>query len=350
MSYALDYIAKYIEAELVSASSVIDAAEIEVVGFSNPKKASSNQLTFIASKNYVSELENTAAAAVILTRDLVDQCPNNSLVVDNPYLAYARLTELFSEPLPDVGIDSSAVIADSAIIGEGCSVGPNAVIGDQVIIGNAAVVGPGVSLGNRAKVGDRSQIKANVSIYHDVIIGSDCIIHSGTVIGSDGFGFAPSPEGYIKIHQLGSVVVGDGVEIGANTSIDRGALGDTEIHDGVKIDNMVHIAHNCIIGANTAVAGQVGMAGTTVIGKGCTFGGQVGIAGHLSIADNVHVTGKSMVTKSIVQAGLYSSGTGFSDNRSWRKNAVRFNQLDDIYKRLVRVEKNTKNDNIDNND
>jgi len=213
------------------------------------------------------------------------------------------------------------------------------VIGEDAVIGEKTVINANVSIGARAKIGANGYLHPNVSIYHDVTIGSDCIVHSGAAIGSDGFGFAPSPDGYVKIYQLGTVVIGNRVEIGANTSIDRGALGDTEIHDGVKIDNLVHIAHNCVVGANTALAGQVGMAGTTKIGKGCTFGGQVGIAGHLEIVDDVHVTGKSMVTKKISEPGIYSSGTGFSDNKSWRKNAVRFNQLDELYKRLQRLEK-----------
>lgn len=341
MGYKLGYIAEYLEAELVSASSVSDAAEILIRGISSPLSACDDQISFVASRAYVAELENTSAAAIILSEEFANLCHVSHLIVANPYLAYAKLTQLFAEPRPDSGIHSSAVISETAVIGDGCSIAANAVIADGAIIGDSAIIGPNVSIGARAKIGMRTQLHANVSIYHDVSIGSDCIIHSGTVIGSDGFGFAPGNEGYVKIHQLGTVLVGDRVEIGANASIDRGALGNTEIHDGAKIDNLVHIAHNCIIGANTALAGQVGMAGTTEIGKGCTFGGQVGIAGHIKIADGVHVTGKSMVTKKITEPGLYSSGTGFSDNKSWRKNAVRFNQLDELYKRVLRLEKNT---------
>jgi len=343
MSYKLGYIAEYLEAELVSASSVSGAAEIEISGISNPSSARDNQISFIASKAYVSDLENSKAAAVILNRELAVFCPVSHLIVENPYLSYAKLTKLFAEQIPEPGIATGAVIAESAVIGEGVYIGANAVIGEDAVIGEKTVINANVSIGARAKIGANGYLHPNVSIYHDVTIGSDCIVHSGAAIGSDGFGFAPSPDGYVKIYQLGTVVIGNRVEIGANTSIDRGALGDTEIHDGVKIDNLVHIAHNCVVGANTALAGQVGMAGTTKIGKGCTFGGQVGIAGHLKIVDDVHVTGKSMVTKKISEPGIYSSGTGFSDNKSWRKNAVRFNQLDELYKRLQRLEKNTNN-------
>lgn len=340
MGYKLGYIATYLEAELVSASGVSDAEKIEINGISSPSLATGEQISFIASKAYVSELEGSAAAAIILSKDFAPHCSLNCLMVDNPYLSYARLTALFAESRPEPAIEPSAVVANSAQLGEGCHVAANAVIGENAVIGAHTYVGANSSIGARVKIGSGCHLHPNVSIYHDVEMGSDCIVHSGTVIGSDGFGFAPSPAGYVKIHQLGSVVIGDRVEIGANASIDRGALGNTEIHDGVKIDNLVHIAHNCVIGANTALAGQVGMAGTTKIGKDCTFGGQVGIAGHLEITDSVHVTGKSMVTRKISEPGVYSSGTGFSDNRSWRKNVVRFNQLDEIYKRLLRLEKN----------
>ena len=343
MSYRLGYIAEYLEAELVSASGVSDADEIEITGISSPSLALGNQVSFIASKAYASDLQSTNAAAIILKEEFAELCPVSYLLAKDPYLAYAKLTALFAELTPAPNIEPSAVVADSACIGSGCYIAANAVIGEQAVIGENTYIGPNVSIGARAKIGARGHLYPNVSIYHDVVIGTDTIIHSGTVIGSDGFGFAPSAQGYVKIHQLGSVIIGDRVEIGANTSIDRGALGNTEIQDGVKIDNLVHIAHNCVIGANTALAGQVGMAGTTVIGKGCTFGGQVGIAGHLKITDSVHVTGKSMVTKGISKPGLYSSGTRFSDNKRWRKNAVRFNQLDEIYRRLLRLEKDADN-------
>ena len=344
MSYKLGYIAEYLEADLVSASGVSEAAKIEIFGIATPTGARAGQISFIASRAYVAELENTRASAVILNDEFASFCTLSHLVVEDPYLAYAKLSQLFTEPGPEPGIAPSAAIADSAQVDPDCCVGANVVIGDDVVIGGASVIDANVSIGDGVKIGSNSHLYPNVSIYRDVSIGSDCIIHSGAVIGSDGFGFASGPDGYVKICQLGTVIVGDRVEIGANASIDRGALGNTEIHDGVKIDNLVHIAHNCIIGSDTALAGQVGMGGTTEIGRGCTFGGQVGIAGHLKIADGVRVTGKSMVTKKISEPGLYSSGTGFSDNRSWRKNAVRFNTLDDLYRRVLRLEKHENQD------
>ena len=339
MSFKLGYIADYLEAELVSASGVYDAEKTEIEGISSLSEASGREISFIASKAYLDNVETTQAAAIILTKEFAPLCKANHLIVDNPYVSYAKLTQLFAKVRPEPEIAASAVIAPTASIGLNSHIAANAVIGEDAVIGENCYIGANVSVGTGAKIGPNSHLYANVSIYHDVEIGSDCIIHSGTVIGSDGFGFAPTPDGYVKIHQLGSVVIGNRVEIGANTSIDRGALGNTEIHDGAKIDNLVHIAHNCVIGANTALAGQVGMAGTTHIGENCTFGGQVGIVGHLEIADSVHVTGKSMITKGISEPGLYSSGTGFSDNRTWRKNTVRFNQLNEIYKRLLHLEK-----------
>ena len=344
MAYTLGYIADYLEAELVSASTASGVRELPIQGISHPATAVADEITFIAAKNYLDYLGLTSACAVIINRDYADACPVNKIIVDDAYAAYAHLTKLFAQQPSEPSIHPSAVIADTAVLADQVSIAANVVIGENAEIAENTIIGAGSIIGDGVKLGARSEIKAKVSLYHDVQIGADCIIHSGAIIGSDGFGFAPSSAGYIKIYQLGKVVIGDQVEIGANTSIDRGALGDTEIHDGVKIDNLVHIAHNCIIGEGTAIAAQVGMAGTTKIGKRCTFGGQVGLAGHLEIADDVRVSGKSMVTKSISKSGSYSSGTGFSDSSSWRKNAVRFNQLDELAKRIAQLEKiNNKN-------
>lgn len=344
MSYKLGYIAEFLEAELISASNLSDRdksalLEIEINRIASLSDAEPDEISFVTSKVYSKDLAATRAPVVILTKQLVQECPTPGLLVKDAYLAYAKLTELFAEPTAEPGIHDSAVIAESSKVSAGASIGPNVVIGENVELAEGVIVSAGVVIGARAKVGERSFFYPNVTVYHDVQIGSDCVLHSGCVIGSDGFGFAPSPEGYVKIHQLGSVIIGDRVEVGSNTSIDRGALADTEIHDGAKIDNLVHIAHNCVIGENTALAGQVGMAGSTTIGKNCTFGGQVGIAGHIEIGDNVHALGKARLTKSISESGVYSSGTGFSDLKSWRKNAVRFNQLDEIYKRIQALEK-----------
>lgn len=338
MGYRLIDIAEYLEAELVSASSGSGAEEILIEGIAAPESATAKHVSFVSSAKYVNSAKNTAASALIVSPDMAKSFDVPLLVVENPYIAYARLSAKFAEARPAGGIHPSAVISDSARIGVNVHVGANAVVLDDAIIADNAVIGACSVVGCRASVGAGTMLYPNVNLYHDVRIGEGCIIHAGTVIGSDGFGFAPTKSGYIKIHQLGTVIIGDNVEIGANVSIDRGALGNTEVHSGVKIDNLVHIAHNCIIGSHTALAGQMGMAGSTKIGQRCSFGGQVGIAGHLDIGDDVHALGQARVTKSISKPGIYSSGTGTSEVKPWRKNAARFNQLDELFRRVNELE------------
>lgn len=338
MGFRLIDIADYLKAEIVSAFSASDVGEILIEGIANPGSATEKHISFVSSAKYVKSAKNTAASALIVSSDMAESFDVPLLVVENPYIAYARLSAMFAEPRPAAGIHSSAIISDSAEIGENVHVGANAVVLDNAVVADNVVIGACSVVGCRASIGTGTMLYPNVSLYHDVEIGEDCIIHSGTVIGSDGFGFAPTKSGYIKIHQLGTVIIGDYVEIGANVSIDRGALGNTEVHSGAKIDNLVHIAHNCIIGSHTALAGQMGMAGSTKIGQRCSFGGQVGIAGHLDIGDDVHALGQAKVTKSLSKPGIYSSGTGISEVKSWRKNAVRFNQLDELFRRVNELE------------
>jgi UDP-3-O-[3-hydroxymyristoyl] glucosamine N-acyltransferase len=213
------------------------------------------------------------------------------------------------------------------------------VIEAGAVIGPDVVLGAGVYVGQDSQLGAATRIYPHVAIYHDVHIGEYCIVHSQAVLGADGFGFAPGSDGWEKICQLGGVRIGDRVEIGACTTVDRGTLDHTVIADGAIIDNLVQIAHNCRIGRNTAIAGCAGLAGSTIIGDNCTLSGGVGVVGHLEICDNVHVTGMSMVTKSISEPGSYSSGTPLSATRDWKRNAVRFSQLESIQKRLVGLEK-----------
>ncbi len=339
MSYRLIEIAEYLEAELVSASSVSGLDEIHISGIADPGSAMSDEISFVSSAKYITAAQNTKAAALIVSPDIVGSFQIPLLVVKNPYIAYAQLSARFAEPRPTAGVHASAFVAETAQVGEGVYIGANAVVQEHAVIADNAVVSACSVIGERACIGSGTMLYPNVTVYHHVVIGKDCIIHSGTVIGSDGFGFAPTENGYVKIHQLGSVIVGDDVEIGSNTSIDRGALGHTRIHSGAKIDNLVHIAHNCEIGSHTALAGQVGMAGSTKIGQRCSFGGQVGIAGHLEIGDDVHALGQSRVTKSTSKPGIYASGTGTTDAKTWRKNAARFNQLDEMSRRISELEK-----------
>lgn len=314
-------------------------ADIAVTGINSPEKASADEITFIASETYLAALAKSQAAAVILTPHKAEHCSIPCLVHPNPYLAYAKITALFAPRTDSYAIHPQASIADNVNVGERVCIGANTVIETGVVIADDVRIHANVSIGRDARIGQHTEIYPNATVYHDVEIGADCILHAGTVIGSDGFGYAPSPEGWQKIHQLGKVKVGNRVEIGANTAIDRGAIGDTIIKDGVKIDNLVHISHNVVVGEGTAIAAQCGIAGSTKIGKRCMFGGQVGITGHIEVTDSVQVTGQGMITKSITEPGVYSSGTSFSDARSWRKNTVRYNQLDAMFKRLLKLEK-----------
>ena len=251
----------------------------------------------------------------------------------------ATITVTNFGPVPASGVHATALVADEATLGEGVSIGARACVEPGVVLGDGVIIGAGAYVGHDTQIGDRTQIYPNAVIYHRVKIGSDCTVHSQTVIGADGFGFAPGPEGWEKICQLGSVLIGDRVDIGASSTIDRGALEDTVIADGVIIDDQVHIAHNCRIGKNTAIAGCTGIAGSTTIGENCTLANAVGVSGHLEICDNVHLTGQARVTKSITEPGSYSSGTPLAETREWGRNAVRFTQLDALHKRLAALEK-----------
>lgn len=302
--------------------------------------AREGHLSFIANPAYKKHLETTRASAVIIAPALADAFSGNKLLADNPYVAYARLTVLFDQrSVPVSGVHESAVVGPDCEIAADASVGPLAILGANVHIGAGAIIGAGASIGDGCVIGPGTRIEAKAVLYHNVRIGANGVIHSGAIIGADGFGFAPQSEGWLKIHQLGGVVMGDNVEIGACTTVDRGALDDTWIGDGVKIDNLVQIAHNCRIGKNTAIAGQSGIAGSTTVGENCTLAGQVGVVGHVTLADNVHITGMSLVSGSITEPGSYSSPTPLSPTKEWRKNAVRFRQLNELANRVKRLEK-----------
>lgn len=333
-SYRLAELAQLLDAELRGDPNQ------EIRALASLQSAGAAELSFIANPAYKKYLSSTRAGALLINAELAGEFAGNKLVVKNPYIAYARLSSLFEFlRAPFSGIHHTAVVGADCILGEKISIGANAVIGDGVTLADGVIVGPGCYIGNDSAIGSNSRLAANVSVYHGVNIGADCILHSGCVIGADGFGFAPDKSGWIKIHQLGGVQIGNRVEIGACTCIDRGALDDTRIDDGVIIDNQVQIAHNVRIGKNTAIAAHSAIAGSTTIGAGCTIAGAVGIAGHLTLTDNVYITAMSMVSASISQAGSYSSGTALSPTRDWRKNAVRFRQLDALATRLKKLER-----------
>ncbi|WP_445773350.1 UDP-3-O-(3-hydroxymyristoyl)glucosamine N-acyltransferase [Shewanella sp.] len=303
------------------------------------------QLSFLANSKYRAQLEATQASAVLLSEKDAECYQGNALIVADPYVAFARVAQLLdTTPKQAVGIHPSAQVDPTAIIGEGVAIGANAVIGAKVILGEHVQIGAGCVVGESTIIGSHTRLWANVTIYHDVHIGQQCIVHSSTVIGSDGFGYANERGNWIKIPQTGGVRIGNNVEIGACTSIDRGALSHTEIHDGVIIDNQVQIAHNVVIGQNTAIAGGSIMAGSSTIGKYCIIGGGSAVAGHLSIADGTHISGGTNVTSEIREKGIYSSATIAMENKLWRRNTVRFRQLDDLFNRVKQLEKSAKGD------
>ena len=338
-SYSLAELAQYIDAELVGDPNH------HVSAFASLQSAQAHDISFIASPAYARYLATSDAGAVILNHEQATLFAGNKLVVANPYVGYARLTRLFDHSRTEVaGVHPSAVIGDGVMLGENVSIAPHAVVGKGVSLGDGVVVGPGTVIGEDTIIGNNTRFMANVTIYHGISIGSDCIIHSGSVIGADGFGFAPNGKEWIKIHQLGSVIIGNRVEIGACSTVDRGALGNTVLDDGVIIDNLVHIAHNVRLGKNCAMAATSAIAGSTTVGENCTFAGGVGVVGHIDIGDNIHFTGMTMVSSSLSEPGSYSSGTPISTTKEWRKNAVRFRQLDAIAARLSRLEKDVKKD------
>lgn len=314
---------------------VLGDADAEVTHVADLNESKQGSLSFAASKQYLNNLKQTKATAVIVPEALVSHCNATALVSDNPYLSFARAAKLLH---PDVGqlpgIHPSAVIHDNCEIADNVYIGPNVVISEKCTIGSDCHIGPGTIITAPSFIGASSRLIARVSIVGPVIMGERVIIHPGAVIASDGFGLANDNGVWEKIPQLGRVVLGDDVEIGANTTIDRGALKDTIIEQGAKLDNQIQIAHNVIIGAHTAIAGCTGIAGSTVIGKHCAIGAAAGIQGHIQIADGVQVSGMTAIRKSITKPGLYSSGTTAQDNKSWLRSAARFKDLDALFKRV----------------
>ena len=302
----------------------------EVVGLNTLDSASSNEVSFIARKSFLSSLPSSKAGALICSNDLSEGYSGNKLIGEDPYLLYARCTKVFKELInksPILGISKLAQIGNNVSISKKSSVANFVDISDGVTIEDGVVIGSGVAIGENSVIGCGSKIYPNVTIYDSVEIGSNCIIHSGTVIGSDGLGFAKHKGDWLKIEHLGKVIIGDNVEIGSNTSIDRGSVGDTILEDNVKIDNLVHLAHNVKIGSGTAIAANSAVAGSSSIGKNCTLAGCCAVVDNIEVADEVHITAKSLITKSIKEKGVYSSGTPFMKNDDWRKNAVSFKKL-----------------------
>lgn len=334
--YTLGELATLLDVELRGDPALV------IDGLSTLKNATAGKLSFLSNPRYAGQLADCRASAVILDPESADACQIAQLLSPIPYVTYAKASQLFAPVrAQSSGVHVSACVDPSATLGSGVSIGANAVIEAGAEIGDDSSIGAGSYVGARSRVGSNCSIFANVTLYHDVVIGNDVILHSGVVIGADGFGFAFDGQRSIKIAQLGGVNIGDDVEIGAGSTIDRGALDDTIIEQGVKIDNQVQIAHNCIIGAHTIICGCSAIAGSTTIGRFCTIGGAVGVIGHLRIADRVMISAMSLVSQSIPEAGVYSSGTGLLESKEWKRNIVRFRQLDDMAKRLRELERIT---------
>ncbi len=315
-------------------------ADLRIDGVATLARAEAGQLAFLANTRYRGQLADSKASLVVLRADDADAATGAVLVAKDPYAAFARMAALFeSKPVRVPGIHPSAVIDPTARIAPGAHVGPFVMVGARSVIGAGSIIGAGCVIGDDCLVGEGCELIARVTLVTRVRLGDRVLIHPGAVIGADGFGLAMDSGHWIKVPQLGGVVVGNDCEIGANTTIDRGALDDTVLEEDVRLDNQIQIGHNVRIGAHTAMAGCSAAAGSARIGRYCLIGGAAGVLGHLEICDRVVVTAMSLVTSSITEPGEYSSGTPLTDNRTWRKNAARFKQLDALARRVLAADK-----------
>ena len=335
MTFTLGEIARHIGAELNGDPGC------EICGIGTLEKATRADISFFSNRRYANFLKTTKAAAVILSREDRELCPVATLVVANPYLGYAHTSRLlYPDPQHPPGVSQHAVIEPSANVHSTACIGPHVSVSANAVISENVYLGPGCCIGRNVFIGVNTRINANVVICDGVKIGARVLLHPGVVIGADGFGIANDQGLWVKIPQTGSVEIGNDVEIGANTTIDRGALDNTIIEDGVKIDNQVQIGHNVHIGAHTAIAGCVAIAGSTRIGKRCIIGGACGISGHIEITDDVTLMGMTGVANSIKAPGVYASAIPAMDVKSWRKNAVSFKQLHTLNVRIRKIEDN----------
>ncbi len=302
--------------------------------------ASAGCISFLSNPVYREQLPACQASAVIVSADDAAACTVNALITADPYLCYARIAAVLHPPQAyAAGVHATAVVAPSARIADDVHVGPNVSIGDNCVIGERAVISAGCVLEAGVSIGADTRVMPNVTLMHSVTIGSRCILHSGVVIGADGFGNAMSREGWVKVPQVGSVSIGDDVEIGANTTVDRGAIEDTVIGNGVRLDNLIQIGHNVRIGEHSALASMVGIAGSSTIGRRCLMAGMSGLVGHISLCDDVIIGGATMVTKNISKPGTYVASFPAEPDREWKRQVARFRRMDDLAKRVRRIEK-----------
>lgn len=322
-------------------ASFVGKQDIRVCGIGTLEKATSTDIAFLVNMKYQEQLTQTKAAAVILhEKHKDDSLALSYLISDNPYLSYAKAAHVFKDiPSPQAQIHPTAVIDPTASIGQGVAIGAHTVIEAGAMIGDHAIIGAQCYLGEEVQIGEGCRLWPQVSLYYRVQIGKHTELHSGVVLGADGFGWAKDGDAWFKIPQLGTVIIGDHVEIGANTTIDRGAIEDTIIHDGCIIDNLCMIGHNSILGEQTALAGQVGVAGSTQIGAHCLVGGQAGFGGHLKVPDHTQFHGQAMVTKTVTEPGVYASGVPIMEQKEWARTGVRFRQLPSLFARVKTLEK-----------
>jgi UDP-3-O-[3-hydroxymyristoyl] glucosamine N-acyltransferase len=314
--------------------------DTEIERVATLRNAGPADLSFLANPKYRSELAATRAAAVVIPPAERDATGLPRILARDSYLHFAKIVAFLNPGAPSIaGIHPTAVVAADARVAPDACIGPHCTVGQGAVIGAGVALGPGCHVGDEASIGDGSRLAARVTVHARCIVGARAVVHSGAVIGADGFGFARDGERWFKIPQIGRVVIGDDVEIGANTTIDRGALDDTVIENDVKLDNQIQVGHNCRIGAHTAIAGCVGIAGSTSIGRNCMIGGAAMISGHLSIADGSVISGGTLIAKSIAKPGHYTGVYPFEENRSWTRNAVWVRNLDALAARVRRLER-----------
>lgn len=315
----------------------------EITAVASLANAEPGALTFLANRQYRDALGGTRATAVLLAEDDAQACPVACLITPTPYPTFARIAQLLHpEPPVEPGVHDSAVVSEQAHVDPTAQVGPFAVIESGAVVGARVLVGPGSYVARGVRLGADSRLIAGVTLMTDVQVGERCILHPGAVIGADGFGLAQDSGGWVKVPQLGSVVLGDDVEIGAHTTVDRGAIDPTVIENGVKLDNHIQVGHNCHIGAHTVMAAKVGIAGSTRIGKRCMIAGDAGFVGHLEVCDDVVLTARALVMQTITEPGVYSGVLGAEESKRWRRNAVRFKNLDGLARRIQTLEKRLK--------
>ena len=334
MKFTAKQIAEYLQGEV---EGDINAS---VQTFAKIEEGMEGAISFLANAKYEHYIYETKSTIVLVNRDFKPEHPITATLirVDNAYESIARLLTLYQQTVAKrTGIHPTACVAESAVVGEGCYIGPFAYIGEQVTVGNGTQIYAHAVIEERAKIGCDCIVYPNVSVYHDCVIGDRVILHSGCVIGADGFGFAPSAIGYEKIPQIGIVTVEDDVEIGANSCVDRSTMGSTYVRKGVKLDNLVQVAHNCEIGSHTVFSAQVGVAGSTKIGQWCMFGGQVGIAGHAVIGDKVYAGAQAGIAGSIRKGNAVVQGSPAIDAKNFQRSSVVYKKLPEIYTDFYRL-------------